>query len=198
MCKGTFSFFHLKVKKTIYKSQKVKYNIYEGEVTMKNNLTQQIERYLLDMLMESNDRSLEIRRIELAQELGCAPSQITYVLDTRFTNGKGFSVESRRGNGGFVRISRINVLDDQEDIEKRSAEVSRRVSFLDTQMMDQNLTFEEISELPVALWKVGLTSRREAELLNLMMDVLHEWLPSENKSIIAKKLLKVATKPTTK
>lgn len=165
---------------------------------MKKNLTQQIERYLLDMLMASNDRSLEIRRIELAQELGCAPSQITYVLDTRFTNGKGFSVESRRGNGGFVRISRINVLDDQEDIEKKSAEVSRRVSFLDAQMMDQNLTFEEISELPVALWKVGLTSRREAELLNLMMDVLHEWLPSENKSTIAKKLLKVATKPTTK
>lgn len=165
---------------------------------MKKNLTQQIERYLLDMLMESNDRSLEIRRIELAQELGCAPSQITYVLDTRFTNGKGFSVESRRGNGGFVRISRINVLDEQEDINKRSAEISRRVSFLDTQMVDQNLTFEEISELPIALWKVGLTSRREAELLNLMMDVLHEWLPSENKSIIAKKLLKVATKPTTK
>lgn len=165
---------------------------------MKKNLTQQIERYLLDMLMESNDRSLEIRRIELAQELGCAPSQITYVLGTRFTNGRGFSVESRRGNGGFVRISRINVLDEQEDINRRAAEVSRRVSILDSKMGDQNLTFEEISELPVALWKIGLTSRREAELLNLMMDVIHEWLPSENKKIIAKKLLKVATKQITK
>ena len=70
---------------------------------MKKNLTQMIEDNLMNLLTESRDNSLEIRRIELAQELGCAPSQITYVLGTRFTDGRGFVVESRRGNGGFVR-----------------------------------------------------------------------------------------------
>jgi len=52
----------------------------------RKNLAQVIERYLLDLLTESHNQSLEIRRIELAEELGCAPSQITYVSG-RWRNG---------------------------------------------------------------------------------------------------------------
>lgn len=48
-----------------------------------------------------------LQRNELADELECAPSQISYVLSTRFTTERGFIVESRRGSGGYIRIARI-------------------------------------------------------------------------------------------
>jgi transcriptional regulator CtsR len=51
----------------------------------------------------------EIQRNELASQFKCVPSQINYVISTRFTNDRGYYVESRRGGGGFIRISRVNV-----------------------------------------------------------------------------------------
>ena len=51
----------------------------------------------------------EIQRNELASHFNCVPSQINYVISTRFTHDRGYYVESRRGGGGFIRISRVNV-----------------------------------------------------------------------------------------
>ncbi len=68
-------------------------------------LTDDIERYLLRMLGEGV--TLEIQRAEVADRFGCAPSQINYVLLTRFTPARGFFVESRRGGGGYIRVSRL-------------------------------------------------------------------------------------------
>lgn len=65
-----------------------------------------IESLLKDML-EENQGCIEITRGELASRVNCVPSQITYVLTTRFTNGQGYFVESRRGGGGWIRIQRI-------------------------------------------------------------------------------------------
>ena len=50
----------------------------------------------------------EIQRNELASYFNCVPSQINYVISTRFTNDRGYFVESRRGGGGYIRISRVN------------------------------------------------------------------------------------------
>ena len=50
---------------------------------------------------------MELRRTEIADKISCAPSQISYVLNTRFTQEKGFAVESRRGLGGFIRIVQV-------------------------------------------------------------------------------------------
>jgi len=61
-------------------------------------------------LME-DDGALEIQRNELAEQFRCAPSQINYVLATRFTLQRGYVVESRRGGGGYIRISRIRLQD---------------------------------------------------------------------------------------
>ena len=58
-----------------------------------------IEKMLIDMLTEEGGR-LELRRNELAERLGCVPSQINYVLNTRFTVNRGFVVENQRGGGG--------------------------------------------------------------------------------------------------
>ncbi len=56
-----------------------------------------------------NDGFLELQRIDVAQQFGCAPSQINYVLSTRFTPEHGYCVMSRRGGGGYIRITRISV-----------------------------------------------------------------------------------------
>lgn len=69
-------------------------------------LSDMIERMLKEMI-EENNGSIEITRGELAERVNCVPSQITYVLTTRFTNGQGYLVESRRGGGGWIRIHRV-------------------------------------------------------------------------------------------
>ena len=70
-------------------------------------LADKIEQFILHKLLEEEEENIMLRRNELADELECAPSQISYVLSTRFSNDKGYLVESRRGSGGFVRIIRL-------------------------------------------------------------------------------------------
>ncbi len=65
-----------------------------------------VAEYILRMLDESNGNA-EIQRNVLASELGCVPSQINYVITSRFTPEQGYIVESRRGGGGYVRITRV-------------------------------------------------------------------------------------------
>ena len=64
-----------------------------------------LEKMLLEMLSEEGG-SLELKRNDLAQRLGCVPSQINYVITSRFTPEKGYIIESRRGGGGYVRITK--------------------------------------------------------------------------------------------
>jgi len=59
-------------------------------------------------LMEEMDGVIEIQRNELANYFNCVPSQINYVIDTRFTSERGYYVESRRGGGGHIKIKRVN------------------------------------------------------------------------------------------
>jgi transcriptional regulator CtsR len=64
---------------------------------------------LLKQMMDQNNGSIEITRNTFADRVNCVPSQITYVLATRFTNDQGFLVESRRGGGGWIRIRRVEM-----------------------------------------------------------------------------------------
>ncbi len=68
-------------------------------------LSDVIEKILIQMLEEEGG-SLELRRNDLAQRVGCVPSQINYVITSRFTPERGYVIESRRGGGGYVRITR--------------------------------------------------------------------------------------------
>lgn len=68
-----------------------------------------IESFLKDMLNEAEENVLEIQRNELASTFNCAPSQINYVLTTRFTTDRGYYIESRRGGGGCIIIRKINI-----------------------------------------------------------------------------------------
>ncbi len=71
------------------------------------NLADAIENFIIQEFMHDRDDALLVKRSDLAEKLSCAPSQISYVLSTRFTPERGFIVESRRGSGGFVRIVRV-------------------------------------------------------------------------------------------
>lgn len=70
------------------------------------NLSKEITKMILDMLSDSG--TTEIKRNDLAEQLGCVPSQINYVLASRFTPEQGYIVESRRGGGGYIKITRAS------------------------------------------------------------------------------------------
>ena len=67
-------------------------------------MSKEITKMILDMLSDSG--TTEIKRNDLAEQLGCVPSQINYVLASRFTPEQGYIVESRRGGGGYIKITR--------------------------------------------------------------------------------------------
>lgn len=66
-----------------------------------------IEEFIKDLLKEEDE--LEIQRNELAEQFNCVPSQINYVISTRFKPSQGYYVESRRGGGGHIKIRKINI-----------------------------------------------------------------------------------------
>lgn len=71
-----------------------------------------IEEFIKEMFDETENGIVEIQRNELANMFDCAPSQINYVLTTRFTSEKGYYIESRRGGGGYIKIFKINIKSD--------------------------------------------------------------------------------------
>ncbi|WP_432667375.1 CtsR family transcriptional regulator [Wukongibacter baidiensis] len=72
-----------------------------------------IEAFLKELIKDAEGQIIEIKRNELANEFNCAPSQINYVLTTRFSVEKGYAVESKRGGGGHIRIIRLKIDDTQ-------------------------------------------------------------------------------------
>ena len=74
-----------------------------------SNLADGIEDYLKKLLTLSASGYIEIKRKELAAKFSCVPSQVNYVLETRFTMERGFLVESKRGGEGFFSIKKFNL-----------------------------------------------------------------------------------------
>ena len=71
------------------------------------SLADEMERWIKDLFDRAEERVVELRRSELANHFSCVPSQVTYVLTTRFIPERGYRVVSRRGAGGFIRIERL-------------------------------------------------------------------------------------------
>ncbi|MGE4588653.1 MAG: CtsR family transcriptional regulator [Acidaminococcaceae bacterium] len=114
------------------------------------NLADDIEKFIIHQLLLDEEDQIFVQRNELADRLSCAPSQISYVLSTRFTPERGYIVESRRGSGGFVRIVRLMTTEFQQR-EKSSGQIENKIR----QIAKAN----------------GITYR-EAVLLAFMMEVL--------------------------
>lgn len=75
-------------------------------------ISEQIAR-LIEQMIDDGEGSANVRRNDLAEALGCVPSQISYVISSRFTPERGYVTESRRGGGGYIRIVRVPMTKDQ-------------------------------------------------------------------------------------
>ncbi len=73
------------------------------------NISDVIEAHLKKIIKNNKHKIAEIKRSEIADQFACVPSQINYVINTRFTPEKGYHVESKRGGGGYIRIQRMAV-----------------------------------------------------------------------------------------
>ncbi|NMA89811.1 MAG: CtsR family transcriptional regulator [Amphibacillus sp.] len=73
------------------------------------NISDVIEAHLKQIIDQNKHKVVEIKRSEIAEQFSCVPSQINYVINTRFTPEKGYHVESKRGGGGYIRIQRMVV-----------------------------------------------------------------------------------------
>ncbi|MBQ7883721.1 MAG: CtsR family transcriptional regulator [Phascolarctobacterium sp.] len=122
------------------------------------NLADAIENFIIQEFMRDRDDALLVKRNDLAEKLSCAPSQISYVLSTRFTPERGFIVESRRGSGGFVRI--VRVVPKEEVPEKEPTAM----------------------ELVQHLAQKRMITAREARLLQFLLDIID--IDEEQKKVI--------------
>ena len=122
---------------------------------MMSNIADMIESYILRQLATRQDGPVELRRTEIADEISCAPSQISYVLSTRFTQDKGFVVESRRGLGGFIRIVQVPLRDlvYQDMLSK----------------INEETDMETVQSMVRYLAQHGMVETREAALLMQMV-----------------------------
>lgn len=124
---------------------------------MSNNLSDIIEEFIKELLEASNHRAVEIQRNILAQQFDCSPSQINYVLTTRFNNDRGYIVESRRGGGGYIRIFKVKT--SMEDELERIINLS----------IGDNVTLNKAIDILHALFNRQVISQRE---LKIMQSVL--------------------------
>ena len=90
-------------------------------------ISDRIESFILELL-KGNDEWLEIGRNELASVFNCVPSQINYVISTRFNSDRGYIVESRRGGGGYLRIRRIEP-DDENLIYSTAMRIGKEIDY---------------------------------------------------------------------
>ncbi|WP_404318478.1 CtsR family transcriptional regulator [Bacillus lumedeiriae] len=134
---------------------------------MMRNISDIIEDYLKKVLEMSGSEIVEIKRNEVAEKFQCVPSQINYVINTRFTIEKGYMVESKRGGGGYIRIIKVKVHDQSDLIEQLVSLVGNQVS----QSAAENLIYRLMEE--------GVISNREAKLMMSVIDrsVLYIDLP---------------------
>ena len=107
-----------------------------------------VAQYILEML-EQQDGSAEIQRNELAGSLGCVPSQINYVITSRFTPEQGYIVESRRGGGGYIRISRVK-MDKSTAVMHIVNSVGDHLDRASAEAMLKNMLQQDMMELQTA------------------------------------------------
>ena len=120
------------------------------------NMSDLIESYLKNVLHKNE--TVEIRRSEIADQFNCVPSQINYVINTRFTIQQGYVVESKRGGGGYIRIMKVNLVDEMDILNSLS------------DLVPEELSAREGNHLLQNLYENELITKREAQMMSLMME----------------------------
>lgn len=119
-----------------------------------SSLARQIEEYIKALLEQESAGVVELQRNMLSEYFHCVPSQINYVLSTRFTPVQGYMVETRRGGGGYVRIVSLQL---EEDTDIQDAL---------TAMVGESMSQSSSEGLTEYLYQQGIISQREMTLLN--------------------------------
>lgn len=118
-----------------------------------------IESFIKEM-MDDMDGSIEIQRNELANRFNCVPSQINYVISTRFSNDKGYYVESRRGGGGYISIKRLNVDSVGEYLMHIITSIGDKLSQHTCEIFVQNfMDYDIINEQEAGLMKAATSDK---------------------------------------
>ena len=126
-----------------------------------SNLASSIELYLRRLLDASPNATICLQRRELAAHFACVPSQINYVLSTRFTLERGYLVESRRGGGGYLRIRRLDL---NRDKVLQLLEMRQRLA-------GQNLSLQKATDFVHRLVEARLVTRREGLLMKAVISL---------------------------
>ena len=134
------------------------------------NISDIIEQYLKQVIDLSNNNVIEIKRNEIADRFECVPSQINYVINTRFTLERGFVVESKRGGGGYIRIIKVKLHDDIDIIDQM------------LHMIDHSVAQGNAESMIIRLLEEGIITGREAKLMLSVLDrsVLSMDIPSRD------------------
>ncbi len=137
-------------------------------------LSDSIEDFIKALMNDEGNHhtEIELRRNELAAHFGCAPSQINYVLATRFTPDHGYVIESRRGGGGYIRIVRIAT---------SSRENTLQILY---QRVGASLTMVEASRIIEKLKAGSIITQQEGELMLAALNPLAVPLPLDMKEVL--------------
>lgn len=117
-----------------------------------------IAQFINDMIEDKKDKEVIIQRNELADKFNCAPSQINYVLTTRFTSEKGYMIESRRGGGGYIIIKRIEYNNKEKQVEAINKAIG------------ESLTYSAALLLLEHLYETNLITKRELEIVKISIN----------------------------
>lgn len=139
-------------------------------------LSEVIEQYIKDMFSEDED-FIEFGRNDLAQYFNCVPSQINYVISTRFNPEKGYYVESHRGGGGNIKIKRINMTNDKYIMHIINS-------------INQNLTQQDAEILIKNLYEYNIISSTEVKLLRVATNDKVLNLPKEYRDEVRTRIFK--------
>ena len=139
-------------------------------------LSNSIEEFLNELIEEANG-ALEIQRSKISDHFNCAPSQINYVLTTRFSSYKGYYVESRRGGGGVIRIVKVEFQDHEKSLD------------LFRDFIGDSITKDKADLLIKELRRRDFISSREAELIRVSLSDRSLSL-SDNRNILRANILK--------
>ncbi|MDO5707110.1 MAG: CtsR family transcriptional regulator [Andreesenia angusta] len=112
-----------------------------------------IEEFIKHLINEAETGEIEIKRNELANKFECAPSQINYVLTTRFTSEKGYYIESRRGGGGYIKIFKTDINND------------KHIKNMVSNIIGDSLTNEQCNSIIKEFIEEEVISLREARIM---------------------------------
>ncbi len=132
-------------------------NIINKEGENMARLSDIIEAFIKEMIKDTNG-AIELQRNELANRFQCVPSQINYVISTRFTTDKGYYVESRRGGGGYISIKRVSIGSHSNYLMHIITSMGDKLSQHSCEVFINNFVDYNIVDVEQALLMKGATS----------------------------------------